>query len=620
MSEVYEKNARLLEKYQPQLYSKLDSYIKGSYAPKNNSIERILLANQDNLVINIAVRTGGKDYVLCNHEDPINEAYAWIDKYIEPSNKIDIVFGIGMAFHLEVLITSFVNKRILIIEPNFELFYQILRVRNLDFLIKNTEILVDENYDTILNKVNSFFWDTREGGIQIQPLEVYAELFPKVWEDLRSRFVKMAQSFSVDVATKRRFGELWVHNNIKNLNSIEGASNAADLIGKFKGIPGILVSAGPSLKKNVHLLKELGQKCVIMAAGTAVNVLQDFGVTPHFMMGIDAGESEGKIHEKVSGEEIYFLYSNQVSTHSLEKYRGPRFIMNYPMDLYTYEFLKFSKLKSDFFLSGPSVANTCFDMLFKMGCNPIIIVGQDLAYSYGSNYANQETGAVSKKIDENKSSYILTQDIYGNDVYTIPAYLAMRNWFEGYFEKVVDITEIINATEGGLNIEFARNDTLKNVMEKYSFEPQDIEGRIKEIYETGKFSDEISNDIQAYLKFVNQEIDKLESRSKRQLELVKLIENDSCDPKKNKREYERVVNSINELSMKVIDSPIYTSLLKNLIEIEFFLIKAEVDRATRVLTRYQDIKAVFVNAIMEQNRILNESLTKIKGFMSDIMF
>lgn len=617
MNEVFEKNFRLLKKYQPHLYLKLDSYIKGNYIAKNTSIERILLARQDDLVINIAVRTLGKDYVLCDHEDPINEAYAWIDRYIDPSNSVDIVFGIGMAFHLEVLTTSFPNKKILIIEPNFDLFYQILQIRNLDFLIEKAEILVDEDQDTILNKISTFFWSSDEGGIQIEPLEVYAELFPEIWEDLRSRFVKRVQSFTVDIVTRRKFGELWVHNNIKNLNLIAGASNAAELIGKFKGIPGILVSAGPSLKKNVHLLKELKDKCVIMAAGSAVTVLQDFGITPHFMMGIDAGEAEGKIHEGVISKDIYFLYSNQVSPKSIKSYTGPKFLMNYPMDLYTNEFFKRIKTKADFFLSGPSVANTCFDMLYKMGCDPIILVGQDLAYTDESNYANEEPGALSERIRENKGAYIPTKDIYGNEVYTIPAYLAMKNWFEGYFEKLAQKVEIINATEGGLNIEHAANETLVNVMNKYQFKGQDIDKIIKEIHLIGRFSDRIDNEVQDYLQDITLEMDKLAVHSQEQIKLVKLIENDVCDPRRNRREYERVTNSIKELSNKVINSPIYPSLLKNLIEIEFFLIKAEVDRAKKVLTDYKDLKGVFVNAIKEQNRILDVSLAKIRGFMKE---
>ena len=110
MNEVLEKNLVLLKKHQPGVYYKLERYIKGEYSPLNSSVEKILLARQNDLVINVMVRCGQKNYVLCDHEDPINEAYAWIDKYIDASNKADIVFGMGMTFHLEVL-TSFPNKK-----------------------------------------------------------------------------------------------------------------------------------------------------------------------------------------------------------------------------------------------------------------------------------------------------------------------------------------------------------------------------------------------------------------------------------------------------------------------------------------------------------------------------
>jgi len=309
VNEVLAKNLSLLKEYQPETYLKLDRYIKGEYVPKDNSVEKILLARQDDLIINILVKCSDKDFLLCDHENPINEAYAWIDKYIDPSNKADIVFGMGLAFHLEVLLTSFPNKKVIVIEPNINLFYQIACIRNLEPVIKKAEIIVDEDLDVILERINSLFWDTEKGGIQVQPLEVYGEMFPEMWDKLRDSFIKLANNFTVDIATRRKFGELWVHNNIKNLNKICEASNAGVLVGKFKGIPGILVSAGPSLEKNIHLLKGLEDKCVIMAAGTAVRIMEDFGLAPHFMVGIDAGAKEGEIHSNVKKQRyIFYLF------------------------------------------------------------------------------------------------------------------------------------------------------------------------------------------------------------------------------------------------------------------------------------------------------------------------
>jgi len=42
----------------------------------------------------------------------------------------------GLAFNLEVLLTSFPNKKVIVIEPNINLFYQIACIRNLEPVIK----------------------------------------------------------------------------------------------------------------------------------------------------------------------------------------------------------------------------------------------------------------------------------------------------------------------------------------------------------------------------------------------------------------------------------------------------------------------------------------------------
>lgn len=618
MSEVLERNLSLLKAYQPDAYLKLDGYIKGKYAPKDNSVEKILLARQDELVINIMVRCGQKDYLLCDHENPINEAYAWIDKYIDPANKADIVFGMGMAFHLEVLLTSFPNKKVIIIEPNMDLFYQIISIRNLEPIINKAEIILDEGLDVILNRINSLFWDTERGGIQVQPFEVYGEMFPDAWDELRDRFIKHAESFTVDIATRRHFGELWVHNNIKNLNKICEASNATHLSGKFQGIPGILVSAGPSLEKNIHLLKGLEDKCVIMAAGTAVRIMEDNELSPHFMVGIDAGDKEGEIHTNVRNKDTYFIYSNQVSTHSVNGYTGPKFLMNYPVDMYTAGFFEYANIESDFFLSGPSVANTCFDILFKMGCDPIIIIGQDMAFTAGSMYAGQAPGTVINNAEDiQKRGYVLAEDIYGNEVYTTRPFLAMRNWFEGYFERIGDKITIINATEGGLNISHARNETLAAALESCKLSEVGIKGIIRSLHEKGSFSASIASKIEDYRVYVQKEMRKLELLSKRQLETVGYLRRDIYHPSKNRSRFVKAVDSINEMSDRVLESPIYNSLLKNLVEIEFYLIKAEVDRAVKMFTKYEDIKRIYINAILDQNERLDTSLEKLKEFFND---
>jgi len=65
---------------------------------------------------------------------------------------------------------------------------------------------------------------------------------------------------------------------------------------------------------------------VIMAAGTAVRIMEDFGLAPHFMVGIDAGAKKGNTFQRKKQRYI-FIYSNQVSTYSVDGYKGPKFVM-----------------------------------------------------------------------------------------------------------------------------------------------------------------------------------------------------------------------------------------------------------------------------------------------------
>lgn len=617
MSEILNRNIKLLEKYQPFTFKKVDEYLKKQYKPLNNNLDRIIVAQQDEIILNLLLIADNKEFLICDHEDPISEAYSWIDKFIDPSNKAEIVFGMGFGYHIEVLHTSFKNKKILIIEPNIELFLQIIKIRNLETIIKNCIMFVDEEINSILKSIYSLYWDTNAGGIQCQPLGVYEELFPDTWGELRDKFIKQGQSVQVDIATRKGSGEIWIQNYINNLSDISKASNTAGLIDKFRGKPGILVSAGPSLLKNIELIKDMKDKCVIIAAGTAVNILEKNGIIPHFMVGIDAWESEAEVHKKVKSQDIYFIYSNQVATGSLKSYTGPKFLMNYTADLYTNEFFEYSGIKSDFFISGPSVANTCFDILLKLGCNPIILTGQDLAYSGGSKYAGEVSESTINSATEGlKDRYILTKDIYDNDIFTSLGFIAMKNFFEGYFERVKDKVEIINATEGGLNLENARNDTLQNVIDKYDFKPFEIENMIKEVHESHSFQKNIDEKLQEYRNSIVLEIEKLENYSDEQLKLVDLLKRDFYHPAKNKKAFEKNVTRIIEFSDIVMESKIFNSVLRNLLEIDFYLIKVELERATKQLTSYNEVKEFYIRAIISQNEILLEKLNKIRGYLN----
>ena len=608
MSQVFENNMSFLKQHNPRLYNKILKYKNGEYKPLNTSISRISIARHEEIIINMLVESGGKEYLICDHENPIQQAYEWIDKYINPSSKCHVVFGMGFGYHLEVLTESFKDKKIIVIEPNIDLFFNILQVRNLKRIIAGADIYVDEDMTSIMEIFSGLLWAAEKGGIQCQPFDVYTMIFDLQWEEVRSKFIKRVQSFTVDIATIKAYGELWVHNTIKNAFKIVNASNAGGLSGQFKGIPGILVSGGPSLDKNISLIGKMHGKCIVMAAGSAVLALEKAGITPHFMVGIDATEEEAKMHSRVSDPNIYFLYSNQIATGSTKGYKGPAFLMNYSSDEFTKDFFKYAKVSSDVFSGGPSVANTAFDLLYKMGCNPIILTGQDLSFKLDSVYAE---GIDSSDTGTKREGLIECSDIYGDTVYTRTDFISMKNWFEGYFEKVSKDVEIINATEGGLDIKLAGNETLKAVNERIVQTDIDIPKLINDIHTKNMFRDTISKRLSEYTGELLAELSRLKKYIKEQEELLGLIDRGAYHPSKDRRAFEKAASDVARFTERVLKSHVFGVLLKNMIGMDFFLVKRELEEASKTASSYEDMRKLYVDALNYQNGILSEKISII---------
>jgi hypothetical protein len=104
------------------------------------------------------------------------------------------------------------------------------------------------------------------------------------------------------------------------------------------------------------------------------------------------------------------------------------------------------------------------DMLFLMGCNPIILAGQDLSYKDNRNYADEKTNTITYS---NANTLISDVDIYGNKVLTDYGYKSMQNDMEMQNIKYGNLIKMYNATEGGLDIHGIENVRFSDVYEKH---------------------------------------------------------------------------------------------------------------------------------------------------------
>ena len=236
---------------------------------------------------------------------------------------------------------------------------------------------------------------------------------------------------------------------------------------QYKDIPAIIVSAGPSLEKNVDQLKELNDQMLIISGGRTLKGLIDKGIKPNLLVAIDPNDSSYEIAkgyiEKLERPLLFFECTNEklVMNHKGEK------IFSSHMAFIN----KVAGRNLKIIPSSGSVAHSMTSYVAIMGCNPIVFIGQDLAYTNEKSYSSiSENRDGSWKFDDVKrTDDIWVDSVDGGKVRTSLAFNTFRIGFEEIIESHPNIT-FINATEGGARISGTIEMKLSDAIEKYKVE------------------------------------------------------------------------------------------------------------------------------------------------------
>jgi len=204
-----------------------------------------------------------------------------------------------------------------------------------------------------------------------------------------------------------------------------GISNGAPfrrglgLKGAFKDIPALIVGAGPSLKKNGHLLKEFKNKGLIFAGGSALNAID---IEPHFAASLDK-EAPYRQFKMNPFAETPFCYQARMAPVNFSLLHGERL-------LFPDSFWKGINwiYGEEPFESGWTVGNFLTAIAIHMGCSPIVFVGMDFCYEGGQKYGGVDTQGGESLISVGE--YLTKKD-----------WLLAAEWMRG---------KGINATEGGM--------------------------------------------------------------------------------------------------------------------------------------------------------------------------
>ena len=409
--------------------------------------------------------------------DPLTEAEREASAFEKGRASHILISGLGLGYHAGAIKEKYPEANLVILECSRDVIelagkYYPENIKNAVIInSKSNLITFFEEFD--INAFKGIAYYIHRPSHRINP-SFYDELTETVKEQISSRIS--------DLLTRFEFEERWVANIFSNIHHIASALPVEKLFGRFSGYPGIIVSAGPSLRKNIGHLEKLKEKALIVCVDTAYKVCLKNGIIPHIVMTLDAQKHSVKHFLGAKADAL--LLADMVSCPAiLRSYTGAK-ALSVTAKYFTdsngrtikeatpiIDWLESRTKPIGDIQSGGSVATSAFDFLLNAGCRPIILIGQDLAYSgreihsAGTHHNDDWLPACNrlKNLDTINQLVIRKRSVnsveaYGGNGSVITDFVLdlYRGWFQDSAQRVP--FETINATEGGARI--------KNTVEK----------------------------------------------------------------------------------------------------------------------------------------------------------
>lgn len=267
----------------------------------------------------------------------------------------------------------------------------------------------------------------------------------------------------------------------QNFLHIDGSYNGQELYEEFKDIPAVICGAGPSLAKQINDLKDLENKALIFAAGSALNALNAHGVEAHFAGGIDPLKAQISRMRTNFAFMVPLFYADCYSHESFLLHHGPKIYLkakfHYPIHEWFLEQLSLSNQKE--INLGRSTPGFCLNVASALGCNPLIFAGMDLAYTSSKRYTEGiqshplDDPEEKKMIKDVSEGRIKIPGIDGKEIYTKWAWVQEGG---GYSEYALGHPEkqVFNSTPEGLPLVDIPHLSLKQIESKYFGESYDL--------------------------------------------------------------------------------------------------------------------------------------------------
>ncbi|MBS4759099.1 MAG: motility associated factor glycosyltransferase family protein [Clostridium sp.] len=646
MNGSLEKNLMYISRYNASLVDK----IKNITVYKNHYEINTNLSGEYNLIINknpVHSLTGAQD-----------EAAALFSALPHNSrNSVHVIFGLGLGYVLDIF-SQKTKGSIILFEPDLETLRLVFEAVDLGDALSRENVFVVSDLPEFEKVFESVFrYKTR---VSFSYLDYYLHFSSDILECFKNELNRLYSIYSFNFIYQAKEMNLFFQKTLANLSKKYKGLLLTDNKNKFKNIPAVIVSAGPSLSKNIEILKKYKDNAIIFCVGTALKTLYKNDIIPDFLNVIE--KCNTSFHYDLPCTKDMMLIAEPYTSSSVFdfEFKERFFSVSLEVDSNRWFLEKANKEFIPFETKG-TVSYQALSSALYLGCSPIILIGQDLAYTDGQCYAKgsefdglecikDETTGVYKICprnfeqykaayyknnfnwsDEEKTAHLIarlnklnkslvfvdSQD--GSKLPTESGYALFLEYIKDFAKKHSGEAELINCSIGGALIHGFETQTLEQTLSKYSTNILDK----KQLFDGLK--KETSFDKELIIKNLKDDILAL-NEVKTLFEKGKnIVKSMSCSVKRNcllghdmlssvKKAADLYVNITNNFTNK--NRLLKMLVLKENYELGYFMKESDGEMSENVMksfySLFDDYYKSGLDRIMEAESLINKAISELK--------
>lgn len=439
--------------------------------------------------LNLKMPLQGSEVPIHSMAGAMEEMRQWFDSLDLTGIEVLYVFGVGLGYAYHVAqpwLGENPHRSLVFLEDNLEIIRRLFENENGSLILndKQVQLTYFQNLEDKSSPLNELYWNFLNLKMTISALPFYLETRKDLFIDLKHKVFYDSTLRHSYLQEYLNYGIPFYRNFYPNMLRTPGASLGDGLQGKFKGIPAIICGAGPSLSKQLNLLRDLLGKALIFAGGSSLNALNSEGIQPHLGAGVDPNPEQLKRLKSNTAFEVPFVYRTRMEHRAFQMINGPKLYISgsggYDTSKWFEEKLGIECVDID---EGYNVVNFCTDIARVWGCNPIIFVGMDLAFTGMCTYASGVVKEIHVDIqnmlqnEDLDDQPILKNDIYGQPIYTLWKWISESQWLSDFSKEHPEII-LVNATEGGIGFSGIPNEPFADVIKKHLSNNYELDGRL----------------------------------------------------------------------------------------------------------------------------------------------